>query len=164
MEELRRGSKNYLVLGDTTNAIEVLTAFINEAEKAKAVDPNIGFAGVESRLLLAEIYVYQKKWGLVNTEINAIRPEIKPSWLILAQSRLHYIEGLVDYYHTSYKSAIEKFSDALYKDKNNHDAKYFRAKAYEKAGMKKKYIADLKDLQEDNFKVSKQLYQASLQN
>jgi tetratricopeptide (TPR) repeat protein len=71
-----------------------------------------------------------------------------------------YWQSLIDFDGALYEEAIVKFTRALKNDNNNLDAKYFRAKAYEKSGQLKKAMSDLKDLKNIQYKDSQQLYAA----
>jgi Tfp pilus assembly protein PilF len=71
-----------------------------------------------------------------------------------------YWDGLIDYQHSSYEEAIVNLSRSLKHDESNLDAKYHRAKAYEKSGQMKKALADLKDLKIAKYKDAQLLYTA----
>ncbi len=145
-------ASNYLILEDTANAIEVWREYA-------ALKPNRFIPYME----LARIYVSQKKWDSVRVEIDRLLPLISPEHMTKKYAEILFWEGLIDYQHSAYALAISKFTKSLKNDLNNLDAKYFRAKAYEKSGQTKKAMADLKDLKNIRYKDSELLYQAIAQ-
>lgn len=103
----------------------------------------------------------KKNGGMVEAELTKLRPMLaKADHLVVEGSKISLVEGLTSYYHSDYEMAIAKFSDALKKNEMNLDARYFRAKAYEKIGSTKKCLADLKDLKDQNYRDSRNLYNA----
>jgi tetratricopeptide (TPR) repeat protein len=145
-------SRNYLALKDTANAIEVWKEYAD-------INPTL----FVPRMELARIYIHQKKWDSARVEINRSLPLITPEHVTKKYSEILYWEGLILYEKSDYASAISKFTKSLKYDLNNSEAKYFRAKAYEKTGQAKKAMGDLKDLKTTRYKDSESLYNAVAQ-
>ncbi len=146
-------SRNYLTLKDTASALEVWREYANR-------DPYL----FVPRMEIARIFIHQKKWDSARVEINKLLPLVTPENVTKKYSEILYWEGLIHYQNSEYNSAISKFTQSLKYDVNNADAKYFRAKAYEKTGQGKKAMGDLKDLKTTRYKDSEVLYQTVAQH
>ena len=140
---------NYIILKDTSNAIEIWKEYAS-------LRPQVFIPFME----LARIYVHQKKWDSARVEIDKLLPFVVPEHMPKKYAEILYWQGLIDFDRALYEDAIVKFTKALKNDNNNLDAKYFRAKAYEKSGQLKKALSDLKDLKNIPYKDSQRLYAA----
>jgi tetratricopeptide (TPR) repeat protein len=140
-------ANNYLNLKDTTSAIEIWREY--SAYRPKSSIPHMA---------LAWIYVQQKKWDSVRLEIRILLPLVRPDNQSKEYSKIVFWDGLIDFQQSSYETAIAKFSKSLKSDSNNLDAKYFRAKAYEKVGEVKKALLELKELKNSGYADSASLY------
>jgi len=141
-------AENYILLKDTSNAIEIWKEYAR-------LNPGLFIPFME----LARIYVHQKKWDSARIEIDKLLHMVIPYPKRYAAEILYW-QGLIDFDGALYEDAIVKFTKALKNDNNNLDAKYFRAKAYEKLGQLKKALSDLKDLKNIPYKDSQRLYAA----
>ena len=142
-------AENYIILKDTSNAIEIWKEYAS-------LRPQVFIPFME----LARIYVHQKKWDSARVEIDKLLPIVVPEHMPKKYAEILYWQGLIDFDGALYEDAIVKFTKALKNDNNNLDAKYFRAKAYEKSGQLKKALSDLKDLKNIQYKDSQRLYAA----
>ena len=140
-------AENYIILKDTSNAIEIWKEYARLA-------PQVFIPFME----LARIYVHQKKWDSARVEIDKLLHMVIPYPKKYAE--ILYWQGLIDFDRALYEDAIVKFTKSLKNDNNNLDAKYFRAKAYERSGQLKKALSDLKDLKNIQYKDSPRLYAA----
>jgi tetratricopeptide (TPR) repeat protein len=140
---------NYLSLMDTSNAIEVWQEYA-------ALHPAL----TTPHMSLARIYILQKKWDSVRVEINKLMPLLNVAYASKDYAEVIYWDGLLDYEHSSYEKAIDKFSKSLKADVNNLGAKYFRAKAYEKTGQVKRAMTEFRELSASGYKDSDTLYRA----
>lgn len=142
-------ANNYLTLQDTSNAIEIWKEFA--AEK-----PGIFIPHME----LARIYMHRKNWDSARVQVDRAMPLLAREAMPQKYSELQCWDGTLDFHQAKFASAITKFTLSLKTNSNNLQAKYLRAKSYEKTGEAKKAIADLKDLKNVHYGDSELLYKA----
>jgi tetratricopeptide (TPR) repeat protein len=138
---------NYLILKDTIKAIEVWQDYADRR-------PSVFIPHME----MARIYIYQENWDSAKLHIDRLLPLITPEHMTKKYAEILYWDGRIDYERALYEDAISKFSKALKNDDTYLDAKYFRARAYQKVGQPKKARADLKDLKTLHHRDSEILY------
>lgn len=142
--------RNSLTLKDTTTAITLLDEVDHYAPSA--------------RIMLIEIYANQKKWELVRTtSVKILSADLqyrRPSEISNVQLWL----GMADFSEAKYQEAIAYFNKALKIHRDNLEAKYFRAKAYEQLKESKKALSDYKDLMDEQYKDAKERYMALANN
>jgi tetratricopeptide (TPR) repeat protein len=142
-------ARNYVLLKDTANAIEVWKEYATRK-------PNVFIPFME----LARLYIHQKKWGTAREEIDKLLPLISAEQMPRKYAEILCWEGQIEYEYGNFEIAIDKFSKSLKKDATNLDAKYFRAQAYEEIKQYKKAKADFKDLLTKKYKDAETRYSA----
>jgi tetratricopeptide (TPR) repeat protein len=140
---------NYIILKDTANAIEIWKEFA-------ALKPEVFIPFME----LARLYIQQEKWDSAKAEIDKLLPIINPDQMPKKYAEILYWQGLIKFHQSLYEEAIGNFTKALKNDATYLDAKYFRAKAYEKSGQLKKAQNDYKELKNVQYKDAKLLFEA----
>ena len=140
-------ASNYLDLKDTTSAIEIWREYSDYRPLSST-----------PHMALARIYVQQKKWDSVRLEIRSVLPLINPDRQSKEYAEIVFWDGLVDFQQSSYETAIVKFTKSLKSDAHNLEAKYLRAKAYEKIGEFKKALLELKELKNTGYSDSASVY------
>lgn len=139
---------NYLTLKDTTTAITLLNEVADHSSSA--------------RFMLAGIHANQKNWELARTvSMKVIESDSQyrsPEEL----SNLQLWLGMAEFSKSNFAEAINYFNKSIKINRDNFEAKYFRAKAYEHTKESKKALSDYKDLMNVLYRDSKEQHQALL--
>jgi len=150
-------SQNYYEFGDTTNSITILKEFIENSEE---IDENL----IECEVELSKVYISSKMFPEARGVIDEMTSFAKQNSLALnyplLNSKIVYADALYDYYQQAFEHAVNKFNKVLRIDKENSDAKYYRAKSYLESGDSKKAINDLKELKAIQYRDAEVLYNA----
>jgi tetratricopeptide (TPR) repeat protein len=135
---------NYLILKDTTKAIDVL----NEGIELK---PTLHLL----HLKVAELYIAQQKWTLAESTIKAAEPLMNIDFMPKDFSRLYYWQGVIEFHQNkNYELASTRFKASLKLNENYLAAKYFLADCYVKLGLIKKAMVEFKELMSVGYKDS----------
>lgn len=141
---------NYLALNDTTAAITLLDEVDDYSPTA--------------RMMLVQIYAGQKKWDLAQAVALRIIQSDTPYRHPAELSDLQLWLGMAEFSKSNYLEAITYFNKSLKIDRDNFEAKYVRAKAYEHLKETKKALGDYKDLMNKRYKDAKERYLALANN
>jgi tetratricopeptide (TPR) repeat protein len=144
---------------------EIATNYLSLKDTAKAIETWREYAYVRPsssipHMALAKIYIKQKNWDSLKVEIERLLPLISNNYHAKEYSEVVFWDGLIDFEQSSYEVAILKFSKSLKSDGSNLNAKYFRAKAYEKIGEVKKALSEFKELKKSGYSDSATLYES----
>jgi len=140
---------NYLNLGDTTKAIDIMKLYTDK-------DPHI----ITPYLDLIRVYFKRGQWDNVRAGLERAKALTSAYQTSTHIADLLYFEGMVNMQDAAYDKAIENFSGALRNVPNHYHSIYHRATAYEKKGDLKKALADLKTLKGSGYMDSDARYEA----
>jgi tetratricopeptide (TPR) repeat protein len=143
--------ENYLLLKDTTGALEILQTFrVNNPEESYA-----------PYLKIIEIYINQERWADAQAELIKSEKMLNLSYLISEQSLILFWKGMVAFHHRKDpQEAIAQFDKSIKLNSGNPEVKYQRAQVYESMGQRKRAVSDYEELMNLGFKDSKERYDA----
>lgn len=142
----------YLMLKDTIQALTVLKEYAD-------LKPDIYLA----RKKMAAIYVEQGDFIRAESLIEVLKKQIDENYQPWEFSDLYMWEGIIASNRKDYKKAIDRFSLAIKRDRENRLARYHRGKTYQQNGQLKKALEDFEYLASVDFQDSKAIYN-SLKN
>jgi tetratricopeptide (TPR) repeat protein len=140
----RRTIDLHLQLKDTASAITALDACVNDFPTKKE--------NFEKRI---DLYITAKQWekGLKLIDQQTVAVDKFPQYqseLKKSYARYYYYKGLIYYKQGNYYNAVAWFKEALV-DKEDHEARYYRAKSHIALGEIDRARSDLKILSKENY-------------
>lgn len=137
----------YLMLKDTAQALTVLKEYAD-------LRPAIYLP----KKKMAAIYVEQRDFAHAESLIAEVKKMIDEHYQPWEYSEIYMWEGVIASNRKDFKKAIDKFSLAVKRDRENRLARYHRAKTYQQTGQIKKSLEDFEYLAAVDFQDSKAIY------